>query len=82
MVNGPTTVTVAVTAGMLVPLAEIVVVPGPTEVIGTAIVDVGPLFTGNVTEAGTVAAAGLLDDRVIGTPLDPVGTGLWITRFR
>jgi hypothetical protein len=81
IVSGPTTVTVVVTAGMLVPLAEIVAVPGPTEVIGTAIVDVGLLFTGNVSVAGTVATAVLLDESVMGTPLDPVGTGLLITRF-
>jgi hypothetical protein len=59
-----------------------VATPAPTDVIGMAIVEVGPLLTGKLSVAGTVATAVLLEESVIGTPLEPVGTGLWMMRVR
>ena len=66
----PMTVAVALTGGRLVPDAVMLEVPAATPVTGTA-TEVAPARM--VTVAGTVAAAVLLESRLMTTP--PVGAG-------
>ena len=74
----PTTFAVAVTAGMFVPLAVMMEVPGATPVIGTVtVVAVAKM----VTVAGTVAAPGVPELRLMTTPPAGAGTDRVSVRF-